>query len=62
MKILSFAGAAGVGWGDDDVSSIRDMRSDGEHAMLAGHERVVDATVRQGRSSRSWRSCGGGGR
>ena len=31
---------------DDYVSSIRDMRSDGEDAMLAGHARVVDATVK----------------
>ena len=31
---------------DDYRSSIRDMRSDGEDAMLAGHARVVDATVK----------------
>jgi hypothetical protein len=31
---------------DDYRSSIRDMRSDGEGAMLAGHARVVDATVK----------------
>ena len=31
---------------DDYVSSIRAMRSDGEDAMLAGHARVVDATVK----------------
>ena len=30
----------------DYRSSIRDMRSDGEDAMLAGHARVVDATVK----------------
>ena len=31
---------------EDYVSSIRAMRSDGEDAMLAGHARVVDATVK----------------
>ena len=31
---------------DDYRSSIRDMRSDGEQAMLAGHARVVEATVK----------------
>ena len=31
---------------DDYRSSIRDMRSDGEEAMLAGHARVVEATVK----------------
>ena len=31
---------------DDYRSSIRDMRSDGEDAMLAGHERVVEATLK----------------
>ena len=31
---------------DDYRRSIRDMRSDGEGAMLAGHARVVDATVK----------------
>ena len=30
----------------DYVTSIRAMRSDGEGAMLAGHARVVDATVK----------------
>ena len=31
---------------DDYRRSIRDMQSDGEQAMLAGHARVVDATVK----------------